>query len=436
MKKTTAFGYALLLVLSGLFFSGCSWDSLWSGDDDGDGGVNCGEVFCLGMLLTESEDFNKHMREAVELAKEDINNAGGNMEIISVEFSAGEGEAEASARRLHEAGVHGIVGPSFSSDSVELFDFINENKITTISPSATSPEITDKNKALVDGGDQNYFFRVSPSDLFQAPILANEVTGSNVVIVYRDDAWGRGLYAPVKKEVEDAGKTVLDVSYSPRDDEFPGAEKVVEMVEMLEGIEDADSIIAFVFSEGKEIIKELLASEVISNEATYYIGDGFLLNDGDFFPLGETEKEGAAGGFTNITSSPLPGDRLDEFEERFADDAESISDFAAHAYDAAVILRLAALAAENSESETALEIKNVSEGGDGCHSYATCAAALTDETGTNDDINYEGLSGPVAFDKYGDIGSGYYALSTYDAEGESEVRYLDFDGNPPPGDSD
>ena len=44
MKKVNVFGHIVLLILSGLFFSGCSWDDLWSGDDDG---VDCGEVFCL-----------------------------------------------------------------------------------------------------------------------------------------------------------------------------------------------------------------------------------------------------------------------------------------------------------------------------------------------------------------------------------------------------
>lgn len=425
MKKVNVFGHIVLLILSGLFFSGCSWDDLWSGDDDG---VDCGEVFCLGTLLAESESFNRHLREAVELAKEDIKNAGEDIEIISEDFRAGEEEAEASAMRLHEIGVHAVVGPSFSSDAINVFDFISKNKIVTISPSATSPEITKRNKALVDGREQNYFFRLAPSDLFQAPILAGEITGSNVVVVYRDDAWGQGLFIPVKENLESAGKTVKEVKYSPKEDEFPGAEKVVEMVEMLDEIENTDSIVALVFSEGKKIIKGLLASDTIPDETKYYVGDGFLLNDG-FFPLGDKEKEGAMGGFTNITSSPLPEKRLAEFKERFSDDAESVSSFAAHAYDATVILHLAALAAGSTEPANYVqEIEKVSESGTECYTYATCAAALTDGTETNDDINYQGLSGPIAFNNYGDIKSGFYAVYTYDREGKSSVEYVDFDG--------
>ena len=426
MKKTTAFVYALLLILSGLFFSGCGADDLRSGDEDG---ADCGKVFCLGILLTETESFNKHLREAVSLAKEDIKNAGESIEIISVDFHAGESEAEASAMRLHEMGVRAIVGPSFSSDSLEAFDFINEKKIATISPSATSPEITERNKGLINAGEQNYFFRVSPSDLLQAPILAGKITGNNVVIVYRDDTWGRGLSGPLKEFIEGAGKTVKEIKYPTGMDEFPGAQKVVEDVETLDGIEGADSIVALVFSEGEGIVKGLLASGTVPDKARYYVGDGFLLNAGGFFPLGEKEKAGAAGGFTNITSSPLPEKRLDKFKERFSDDAEKVGSFAAHAYDATVILRLAALAdPENPVSE----IRNVSESGHKCYSYAQCAASLKDETETNDDINYEGLSGPIAFDENGDIKSGFYAVYTYDKEGNSEVEYLDFDGNPVP----
>ncbi|MYH39668.1 MAG: hypothetical protein F4154_01555 [Candidatus Dadabacteria bacterium] len=63
-----------------------------------------------------------------------------------------------------------------------------------------------------------------------------------------------------------------------------------------------------------------------------------------------------------------------------------------------------------------------------CHSYATCAAALTDETTINDDIDYEGLSGPVDLDENGDIQDGLYAVDTYDAQGVAQRIYLNFQG--------
>lgn len=423
MKKVSAFGYALLFTLSGLFFSGCSWDDLWSGDDDG-GGIDCGEVFCVGTLLADSEDFNKHLREAITLAEEDINKAGGNIEIVSGDsFAAGENEAgehevTGSAVGLSETGVHGIVGPSYSSDSLEIIDnFLDEEEIVIVSPSATSPTITDRNEP--------FFFRVSPSDLFQAPIIAKQTKGS-VVIVNRGDEWGEGLAKLVKEHVENAGRNVLEVvNYDPAS--FDAA-RVVADVEAIAGIGTAGSIVALVFDEGGEIIKGLLDSTEVNPDAGYYVGDGLVINE-SLFPL-VNEEDGDVEGFVNVTSSPRPGKRLEEFKERFSDNAEVIGDYAAHAYDAVVILRLAALSAESSDpSDYVSEVGNVTKQGTKCYSYATCAAALTDETTVNDDIDYEGISGPIDFNDKGDITDGVYSIYTYDERGKRSVTIVDFNGN-------
>ena len=120
VERLSVLGSVLLLVFMGISFSGCLDD----GEDEA--GVDCAEVFCIGTLLAEGEGFNAPLIEAVDLAKDDINKAGGNIEIISGNsFRAGAeaGEAVASAMQLYEMGVRGIVGPSYSSDSEEVFPF-------------------------------------------------------------------------------------------------------------------------------------------------------------------------------------------------------------------------------------------------------------------------------------------------------------------------
>ena len=132
------------------------------------------------------------------------------------------------------------------------------------------------------------------------------------------------------------------------------------------------------------------------------------------------EENGDIKGFKQVISTPPPGKRLEEFKERF-----NFGDFAAHAYDAVVILSLAALSAgSNDPSVYVSEIQKVTREGTECHSYAACAMALTDEV----DIDYEGLSGPIDLDKNGDIEDGLYAVDTYDAEGVPQRTYLNFQG--------
>ena len=416
MKRLSVLGSLLLLLFIGIFSSGCLED----GDDEAK--VNCAEIFCIGTLLPEGEAFNGPLIEAVNLAKGDINKAGGNIEIISGNsFKAGQeaGEAIASAMRLLDMGVHGLVGPSYSSDSVEILPFLSDNQIVGISPSATSPALTDENKKLVDNGDQHFFFRVAPSDLFQAPILAKQSQG-NTVIVNRDDAWGGPLSKSVEEEIRSDGRQANVVSYSST---APVISDVVSRVEAaVQEIPDVKSIVILAFSEGGELIRGLLDSSEIPKETGYYVGDGLVFSD-DLFPH-VAEENGEIEGFKRVSSTPPPGKRLEEFKERF-----DFGDFTAHVYDAVVILSLAALSAEsNDPSVYVSKIQEVTREGAKCHSYATCAAALTDETTINDDIDYEGLSGPVDLDENGDIKDGLYVVETYDAQGVPKTTYFNFQG--------
>ena len=416
MKRLSVLGSVLLLLFMGIFSSGCLED----GEDEAK--VDCAEIFCIGTLLPEGEGFNTPLIEAVDLAKSDINKAGGNIEIISGNsFKAAAGEAIASATRLLEMGVRGMVAPSYSADSLDVHPFLSENEIVAISPSATSLELTEENEKLVDSGDQHFFFRVSPSDRFQAPILAKQSQG-NTVIVNRDDPWGENLAMDVQEEIMSDGRQAEVVSYNYRSLP-PAADVVSDVVAAVQRIPDVESIVLLVFDEeGGGIIEGLLGSSMIPKETGYYVGDGLVFKNA-LFPHVD-EENGEIKGFKQVISTPPPGKRLEEFKERF-----NFGDFAAHAYDAVVILSLAALSAESYDpSDYVSEIEEVTREGAKCYSYATCAAALTDETTINNNIDYEGISGPIDLNDHGDITAGLYAVDTYDAKGVPERTYLNFQG--------
>ena len=426
VKKLSILGSALLLVFMGISSSGCL------DDEEDEAKVDCAETFCIGTLLTDSEGFNASLIEAVNLAKEDINKAGGNVEIISGgSFQAGAGEVTASAEQLLEMGVHGMVAPSYSSDSLVIHPFLSEKKMVGISASATSVELTTENEKVLNSGNQPFFFRVAPSDRFQAPILARQSQG-NTVIVYRDDAWGRSLAADAEDAIIDDGRQAKVVSYDPAD--FPdnaddptvsqrAAEVVSEVETTVQETPNVESVVLLVFNvEGGAIVRGLLDSTEIPDGVRYYFGDGLTFDDALFRHV--DEENGEIDGFKQVISTPTPGPRLDEFKERF-----DFGDYSAHAYDAVVILRLAALSAgSNDPSDYVSNIQEVTAVGTKCHSYATCAAALTDETTINDDIDYEGISGPIDLNQYGDITDGLYAVDTYDAQGNPERAYLNFEG--------
>ena len=420
MKRLSVLGSVLLLVFVGILSSGCLEDE----EDEAE--VDCAETFCIGTLLPEGEAFNKPLIKAVDFAKSDINKAGGNIEIISGNsFKAGQevGEAIASAARLIDMGVRGMVAPSYSADSQEVHPFLNYNQIVGISPSATSPILTNLNKKIVDSGNPHFFFRVTSSDSLNAPILAKQTQG-NTVIVNRDDAWGEPLAALVRDEIMSDDRQVEVVSYDDNASDYSADSVVSDVEEAVQQIPDVESIVLLVFDEGGEIIKGLLASSMIPKGTGYYVGDGLVFEE-ELFPHVDQEN-GDIEGFKRITSTSLPSESLGEFKERFDPD-DNFNDFTAQAYDAVVILSLAALSAgSNDPSDYVSEIQEVTREGTKCHNYAACAEALTDD----DNIDYEGISGPIDLDGNGDITAGFnIVVETYNAKGEIEEKtYFDSQG--------
>ena len=151
----------------------------------------------LGLLLnfTGSPEASADRRQAFELAILHVNQGGGvlGMPVQGVVADATGDPATAAkvALRLVEVdGVHGIVGPNASSAALPVAQSISGALgIPTISPSATSPQLTGVE-------DNGYFFRTALSDAAQGPFLARmtrERGFNNVGLVYQDDAYGRGL---------------------------------------------------------------------------------------------------------------------------------------------------------------------------------------------------------------------------------------------------
>ena len=153
----------------------------------------------LGLLVNLSEGAPARAVErqrAFELAIQHVNAAGGVFG-QPVEFVVGDStldpeKAVAVARRLvEEEGVHAIVGPTSSANALAVAEQVSgPASIPTVSPSATSPALT-----LVNDGD--FFFRTTLSDGAQGPVLARvarEQGFENVGVLYRNDAYGVGLF--------------------------------------------------------------------------------------------------------------------------------------------------------------------------------------------------------------------------------------------------
>ena len=382
--------------------------------------TDCEDALCIGVLLQTTE-LRYSMIKAAKLARDDINKAGGNVKLIMGDVAT----PLASARTLLDMGARAIIGPGTSGNSVKIFDFLVENSLVAVSPSATSVTLTEENRKISEAGGTPFFFRTVPTDSFQARILVDQARNEGkALIVHRGDNYGVKLTELINEELDSQGRSAAKVvSYELYDSGDPDfnekTQDVLDDIEAVSGIGGVGSIIMIVSEgEGEKIIKGMLDSPIVPSAAKYYISDSLAV--ANLHELVDPGNSATVEGFKSTTPCALPDppERKTEFEKRFDPEEFPSLQFTVHTYDAVVAVALAALSAgSNNPSEYVSEMAEVTGDGNRCVSYAECAAALTDETTANDDINYEGVSGPIKFDENGDIGAGCYSVYTYDAEG-------------------
>lgn len=125
----------------------------------------------------------------------------------------------------------------------------------------------------------------------------------------------------------------------------------------------------------------------------------------------------------------LPGAQsTDDFKARMIEvdpELETIGfSYGPESYDATIVVALAAQAAKSDAGrDMAAEMKNVSSGGTKCMTFAEC----NDLIAAGEDVDYDGVSGPIEFDDFGDPTSAFVGVYQYDAD--NAVPGLNTDGD-------
>ncbi len=170
----------------------------------------------IGSIFSLAETKDEILTQAVRVAVKEINgsdklNRGQRLAVVVCDNGGPTNMATGAERdALNQSaldylagtlGVPYLVGPLSSSDSLRLIARIKEKNYPTviISPSATSPALTDADDSLAMG-EPGLFWRTCPSDTLQGAVMANNVIGpdpivmgGNVAVAYASDAYGQGL---------------------------------------------------------------------------------------------------------------------------------------------------------------------------------------------------------------------------------------------------
>lgn len=342
----------------------------------------------------------------VEMALADIDAAGGVLgsPVTYIEGDSGDTTTDIASQTVDSQlaqGVQAIIGAASSGVSLTVIDKITSNGVVQFSPANTAP-------ALTTYEDNGLYFRNSPSDVLQGAVIAAQAVDSGITkmaVIARQDPYGEGLAAATAKDFEAAGGTVTsNLLYDPAAPSFEA-----EVAEIKAGGPEAVAVIGF--EESVKLLQEMIKQGVGPQDVQVYLVDGNLSATAfENFPA-DTMK-GVIG------TIPTGSVDLQAFYDKMAEFDPSLTDFTygPQSYDAAMVIALAAEAAGCADGTAiAAELPNVAgNGGEACSTYADCVALI--QAGT--DIDYQGVTGSVDFNEYGDLAEGTISINEYSSNTE------------------
>lgn len=398
-----AAGAVVLLMLGGCA-GGAGNARLEPAEASGDGTLRIG---LLQDSIGDQAFLNDSQLAAAKLAVEEINAAGGHKG-RAVELVPGTGDDTGSqARNLAAAKVDAVIGPTDSSHAAAAIDVLSGVRVPLLSPANSAAGLT----GYKSGG---YYFRTSAADTAQASVLvklAKDGNSGRLAVVHQDSTYGTDVAAAVTRAAKDAGlETVSTASF------LPGQAGKAAAATKAAG---PDAVVLIARDGAQGAVAEL-------NNAGLS-GKSIILSDGAFAQYGPGLGSKALEGARAVVPGVFPSA---EFQARLLAVSPALKDlsFAAETFDAVNLAVLAAAAADDDAGRSiAANLIAVSGGAAAgqstgqaespCRSFAGCMAALKAGTG----INYDGESGPVAFDANGDITAANFMVYTYGADNRAQL---------------
>ncbi|GAA1731429.1 ABC transporter substrate-binding protein [Aeromicrobium alkaliterrae] len=414
-RRTKTFRLAAVAATSALVLAACG-----GGDDDGGSDNSSTEsksdgVLTVGTLLPQTGSLaflGPPEFAGVDLAIKEINEAGGvlGQDVVGVKADSGDtdsGIAPAETDKLLDADADVIVGAASSGVSMTVVEKIMSAGVVMFSPANTSTAFDEG-----DFADPDLYFRTAPSDILQGAVMANlllEDGKQNVAILARQDAYGETLAEEIGKGLENAGSTVAATVFY--------GENAQSYDSQVQEIADAapDAVVLVAFEETTTIVPQLVSAGVGPQDVATYFVDGNTADYSGKLPDGTLTG----------TKGTIPGaEATGDFRERLLAVDPSLTDFtySAESYDATIVSALAAIAADSDAGDKiAEEIPGVTEGGTKCTSFTECADLL--EAG--EDIDYDGVSGPIELGETGSPTAASIGIYQYGADNKiSPIKYI------------
>jgi branched-chain amino acid transport system substrate-binding protein len=342
------------------------------------------------------EQMSPPMAKAVQLVATQVNAQGGilnngKLSFVQADDTCTDATAASNAadRLVNTEKVVALVGAMCSGVTIATANTVAVPAgVVMISPSATSPALTTLN-------DKDLVFRTAPSDAYQGEVLARLLLKKNikdVAITYVNNDYGKGFADSLAAAFTAAGgKVAANVSHEEGKGDYRA-----ELGRLASSGSQNLVILAYASGSGNTVLRQAVES---GNFKVYVGGDGMVGNE----LFTGVDKKAVENMIATKPGTPkLAGaDIFKDLATKAGVDPNAV--FSPQSYDAAFIL---ALAIEKKKSATrdglGQAVRDVASApgvviqpGEWAKAKAALAAGM--------DINYEGASGPIDFDKVGDI---------------------------------
>lgn len=377
MNKRTFKVAGVAIVAASLAFAGCG-----SRGPAATGGAAATKVAKIGVIAPLSGGLSAlglGIRNSVDLAIRQANESkaipGWTLELAAEDDEAKPDVGKNAATKLSsDAAVVGVVGTLNSSVAQSVIPVLDAAKIVQVSPANTNPTLTRGADYLTSPVRPNAnYFRTCTTDDIQGPFAAQYLLSvgiKKVATIHDKKSYGQGLVTEFAKAFTAGGGTVVAAeTINPEDDSFAA------VISKVKGAGPEAVYYGGEYPQAGPLSKQMKAAGL---KVPVMGGDGIF--SGEFIKLGGTNGDLATsvGAPVETLASAKP------FVEGYkaAGFAEGYEAYGAYSYDAAnaIIKALQTSLASATDAKSARE--------------ATIKAMAS--------VSFEGATGKVAFDEFGD----------------------------------
>ncbi len=360
----------------------------------------------LGGFTGPLESLTPAIYKAAKLAVKHVNDQGGvldGQEIIMPNADTTCADTAAAAQAadtlVNAEKVVALVGPLCSSATISVAENVAiPAGVTMVSPASTSPVITSLN-------DTDLVFRTTPSDLYQGSVMARLLLSKGIkriAVTYVNNDYGKGFADALAATFSAAGGKIE--ANEPHEE--GKADYRAEIRNLAASGVETLVVLAYANGSGQTLIRQAVAS----GDFRQFVGGDGMVNDSLIGAIGADKLRGMI-----ATKPGVPDTTSARVFKKLAwgDDLNPTATFAAQSYDAAFLLALAIEKNGSSQRERLAEALRAVATAPGeiiLPGEWQKAKALIK---AGKEINYEGATGSLEFDKAGDVSGVIIELGVY-----------------------